>query len=432
MGYLGGRFLSTYILSLIPFIGAIAGIALASVVGIVNPDNIGVFEISHYLAVFFTGVMPNILLVAAVIFLLATLFRSSTYSFIGAVAIIILYVFLGTLTTDINNEMIAVLCDPLGVGSYNVLTKYSTIEEKNTQLIAMSGLWLVNRAIWIGVAILTLILTYSRFTFAAKKTKPNKSDNKDTKYIPSPIFQKQIKLPSVSISATTRNQWAQYLHHTWMETKGIFTSAPFIIITLFAIFNMIGAMSGIDQRYGTGNHPVTYLMVEAIRNSLYIFLVAVVMYYAGALIWKERDAHMNELLDTTPFAAWIPYLSKTTALLSMVAFTLGLGIFCGIALQTVKGYTNYELGIYLRELLVYDFLQFGGLIALGMFVQTVVNNKYIGYFAFLILIVAFKFGPQALEITSNLVTYGSIPSYIYSDMNGWNLFSEGIAWFSAY
>ena len=432
IGYLSGRFLAAYVLSLLPFIGVLAGIGIAGSVGMVDSNSTGAFDLMSYVSTFLTGVAPNVFLLSAIAFLFSTLFRSSMYSFVGALAVIVLYILMGAITGNLDNEMIAVLSDPLGVSSYEIITKYSTIEDKNSQMMAFSGMWMINRLIWIGVACVLMLITYLKFSFTRKKTKNSKSADHSPAANPFAIFHKQVALPEVRITDSSKQQWGLFIHQLWLETKGVLKSTPFIIITLFGVINMTGMLFMVDERFGTGNHPVTYLMIDAIRGSLYVFLIAVVMYYAGALIWKDRDARMNELIDSTSFAVWIPYLSKLMALVAVVVLTLGLGIVCGIGVQTLEGYTNYEFGVYIQELMIYDLLQFVALVALAMFVQTIVNNKYIGYFAFLLVIVAFKFGPQALEISSNLVSYGSLPDYVYSDMNGWSAHSAGLAWFSTY
>jgi len=431
LGYLGGRFLSAYLLSLIPFTGVLLGLLVAGMVGLVDPQNVGPIVLSHYIQTFLSVVVPNIFIISSIIFILAALFKSSKYSFIGAILLLVLYVFTQSFIGSLDNEAMAVLLDPLGMSSYDILTKYWTIEERNTQLLSMSGLWFINRLIWMGAALLILVITYFSFSFSQKSKKIKLKNIEAANENPS-IFRKMKALPIVKSSDRLATHWSLFLHQAWMETKGILLSTPFIVITVFSLVNMTGSISSVSERYGTGNHPVTYLMVDAIKESLYIFLVAVLMYYAGALIWKERENKMNELVDASPFPSWVAYLSKMAALFGIVIFTLCMGIACGMVAQISQGYTNFELGIYLKEFLFYDLIRFGGIIALAMFVQTIVNNKYLGYFAFLVLLIGLNFGPQALEITSNMVSYGNIPSYIYSDMNAWSLYGASLTLFSTY
>jgi len=183
---------------------------------------------------------------------------------------------------------------------------------------------------------------------------------------------------------------------------------------------------------GTGNYPVTYLMVDTIRGTFFLFLLAILMFYSGVLIWKERENKMNEIYDAAPFPVWLPFTAKLTALLGIVVIILLVGILCGIGAQALQGYFNFELGVYFQEFLVYDLSWLFALSMLAMLVQTLVGNKYLGYFGFILLMILFQFGPSALEIQSNLVSYASTPRYIYSDMNAWSLYADGLAWFHLY
>ena len=52
---------------------------------------------------------------------------------------------------------------------------------------------------------------------------------------------------------------------------------------------------------------------------------------------------------------------------------------CGIVMQTMAGYYNYELSQYAKELYLVTFPQVLTFVLLAMFIQTVVSNKFIGH-----------------------------------------------------
>lgn len=433
-GYLGGRFLGATLVALVPFIGAFAGIALGSMMPMLDASQVGPFYFGSYWSTFVLAVIPNTFFISAIVFMLAALFRSNLFSFIGAMAIIVLYIVLLTLMGDLENEKIAILCDPLAINSYGVLTKYWTIDEKNSRWMSFSGLLVINRLLWISLGFVFLLLTYFRFSFARKKPLFQRkssllSSKNDEK---APVIGKLEPLPIVGIYDNASSSWKQFVHQTKMEFWGIAKSTPFIVLVVFGILNMSGSLPNVDNMFGTGNHPVTYLMIDAIRGSLYLFVVGILMYYAGVVIWRERDAKMNEFFDASPFPTWIPFTSKLLALVSLLGIILLVSMICGIVFQLIDGYSNLELGVYLRELMVYDYLGFIFITVLAMWVQTMVNNKYLGYFAFIVIMVVLGFGAMALEVESNLVLFGEVPSHIYSDMNRWSVYTSGLAWFNIY
>ncbi len=428
--YLAGRFLGAFLMSLLPFLGIFAGIAIGAASPLVDASEVGAFSFAPYLNTFFVGVVPNVFLISAVIFWLGASFRSSMVSFLGAVGILVLYIVLLSFSANLDNESIAILSDPLGVTSYELITKYWTIEEKNTQMPALSGLFLLNRLIWIGVSLACLVAAYFSFSFSERRKKVKNTEVLQNR--PATIFTPLKALPLVTVTDDLSLSFQQFFNQAKIEFFGIVKSAPFIILLLIGLLNMSGSLLHVSEIRGTENYPVTYLMVDAVRNSLFLFLIAIVMYYAGVLIWKERENKMNEIYDVAPYATWIPFTAKLTALMGIVVLVLLMAIGSGMSVQALDGYFKFEFAVYFREFLVYDLAWLFALAVLSMLVQTLVNNKYIGYFAFILLMIAFKFGPAALEIQSNLASYASVPTYIYSDMNAWSLYEAGLAWFHAY
>ncbi|MGK0364374.1 MAG: ABC-2 type transport system permease protein [Saprospiraceae bacterium] len=430
LDYLSGRFLGAFLIALLPFLGVFAGIAVGAASPLVEANKLGAFSLTPYLNTFFVGVVPNVLLVSAVVFWLGATFRSSMISFLGAIGILVLYIVLLSFSSNLDNEGVAILSDPMGISSFELITKYWTVEEKNTQVLSLSGLFLFNRLIWIGASLLCLVAAYFQFSFIERRKKAKNTEVLQNR--PATIFTPLEALPLVHVKDNLSLSVQQFINQAKIEFFGVIKSAPFIVLLLIGLLNMSGSLQSASKIRGTGNYPVTYLMVEAVRNSLFLFLVAIVMYYAGVLIWKERENKMNEIYDVAPYANWIPFTAKLSALMGIVVLVLLCAIGSGVSVQALNGYFNFEFGVYFREFLVYDLAWLFALAVLSMLVQTLVNNKYIGYFAFIILIIAFKFGPVALEIKSNLVSYASVPSYIYSDMNAWSLYAKGLAWFHTY
>ncbi|MBK7288240.1 MAG: hypothetical protein IPI95_14785 [Flavobacteriales bacterium] len=62
---------------------------------------------------------------------------------------------------------------------------------------------------------------------------------------------------------------------------------------------------------------------------------------------------------------------------------------------------------------------------MAILVHVLVNNKYLGYFVFIILFVLNIFGWQALDISSNLLKLNTTSGLTYSDMNGFGPFLKG-------
>ncbi|MEM1327486.1 MAG: M1 family aminopeptidase [Bacteroidota bacterium] len=430
-GYLFGRFSSGIVISLVPLLGVFLAILVAPSFPAANPDKVGEVYFGAYLNSFFLFTLPNVLLVGAIIFALAALFRNTIISFIGALLLLVGYAIAGDMLSDIENEQLANLFDPFGINPMNLETKYWTKSDKDTMWLGFSGGILLNRLLWMGVAALIFTFTYFRFSFTRRKSR-KKQKNISTSPKLSSSFQQLKALPKVQLSDNFGTYLSQFWNQVKIEFFGTLKSVPFIVILLFGILNMISGISSADVWYGTGNYPVTYIMADAIEGTLYLFLIIIITYYSGVLVWKERNAKMDEFFDASPFPSWVPMLSKFVALVGLTFVILLVSVGVGAVTQASKGYFNFEWGVYAQEILLLDFLSFVILIALAMLVQVLSNNMYLGFFIFIVFIVINIFVWDAVDVKNNLFIFSSMPSYRYSDMSKLMPFVKGLTWFHVY
>ncbi|MEM9884629.1 MAG: M1 family aminopeptidase [Bacteroidota bacterium] len=430
-GYLFGRFSSGVLISVIPLLGVFLAIMIAPIFPAAADDKVGALQLAPYINSFFIFILPNTLLVGAIIFALAALFRNTIISFLGALLLLVGYVIAGNMLSNLENEQLAMIFDPFGINPLNLLTKYWTADDKNTMWLTLSGPILWNRLLWIGIAFLIFAFTYFRFSFTRRKSR-KKQKVASTSPTMKQSFQPLKALPKVHLKDNISTYFAQFRNQVKLEFFGTIRSAAFIVILVFGILNMLSGISEADSWYGTGNYPVTYVMTSAIRGSLYLFLIIIITYYSGVLVWKERNAKMNEFFDASPFPAWVPLLSKFVALVGITAIVLLVSVLLGIIVQAAKGYTNFELGVYFKELLLIDLAFFTILIALAMLIQVLVNNMYLGFFAFIVFILLNTFIWNTLDVESNLLVFSGTPEHIYSDMSQLMPFVKGLAWYNVY
>jgi ABC-2 type transport system permease protein len=65
-------------------------------------------------------------------------------------------------------------------------------------------------------------------------------------------------------------------------------------------------------------------MLQGATGGLFVFALAIITFYAGELVWRERDAGLNQIVDALPVQRWVLFSSKLTALL-LVQIILGTG-----------------------------------------------------------------------------------------------------------
>ncbi|HKJ03072.1 MAG TPA: M1 family aminopeptidase, partial [Longimicrobiales bacterium] len=175
-----------------------------------------------------------------------------------------------------------------------------------------------------------------------------------------------------------------------------------------------------------------YRMVDLIRGSMYLFTLVVLVLYTGELVWKERTARLDEIHDALPHPVWATAAGKILAMIGLIAAIQVAGIAMGIVAQAAHGYTHFEIGVWIEEMLVVDLLGFAFLAVLSFLVHALVNNKFLGYFVFVAAVIVNTFMWIPLKVQSLMVRYGDTPSYTYSDMNAYGPYVAGLAWFNAY
>ncbi len=431
LGFLGGRFLGAVLIAMIPSLGVFLGVFLGCASPWVDPNDVGPMFNRGYWDAFWVFIVPNTLFIGAFIFAVASLSRSTIMSFMAAIGLLVLYILSNVFVNDIENETFSMLADPFGIGTYSILTKYWTVEDKNTLSHGLTGMLLLNRLLWLGVSALIFAFTYFRFSFQKKRSKKQniaKAPDAELK----PIYQVFKALPKVTMSNSFGTHLTQLRNQVKIDFWGVIKSTAFIVIMAAGILNMFGSLQQVTEGFGNTSHPVTYRVINMIRGSLYLFLIAILVFYSGLLVWKERDNKMDEIYDALPFPGWVSYVAKFIALVGIIAIVQLLGIAMGMLAQAINGYTNFELGLYFKEMLVMDLTYFAVLGGLSMLVHTLVNNKYIGYFVFIALVVVNVFGWSGLDVSSNMLIFGSRPTSVYSDMNGFGPFVSGLSWFTIY
>ena len=434
VGYLAGRFFGAVLMASVPLLGVLLAVWVTGLDPFGTAGDVGPTYWGAYLFSVLLFILPNTLFAGAITFSVAALTRSQVAGFVAALGLLVAYLISGNLLDDLDSEATAALLDPLGFGAFQYETKYWTAVERNTQYLTFSaGVLALNRLIWTAVS----LVVFGGTVAAWKYSKAGKKSTKSAKKTPAqdtPALQPLRLSASSAISPPAGGTPAlpALFHAVKTETRAVLTSRVFLVIMAFSVANMLGSILYVDESYGTGNYPVTYLMIDAIRGSLYLFLGAIVMYYAGELVWRERDAHMAELIDAAPVASWVAPAAKFLALILVPLIVLTFAIALGVTVQTIKGYTDYDLSQYFTELLLVDWGVFVAFAALALLLQAVFDNKYIGYFAFLVFLMVATFGADAMGLTNNLFVFGSTPSVTYTAFNGMQPYTAGAAAFTVY
>lgn len=427
--YFWGRFLGAWLLSTIPMLGIFPGAWLGATIGLlagwVEADRIGPFYFETIWTNYLYFILPNMFFAGAIIFFLAHRFRNTIISFVGALAVIVAYFISGTLVSDIENEELAAIVDVFAIRTYGVYSRYFTPAERNTLSPSLEGIVLYNRLLWIGVGALISAISYALFSFR-QNASPGKATPEEAN-VP-----KAAARPTVVPSFGASLHVQQFLSFFKANFLSITKSVVFKIVALFGILLLVVDLVEGYELFGLQSYPVTYRIIESIESSTGLFMTIVVVFFSGELVWRDRMSHIHEVVNATPHSSFVSIFAKVLSLVSVAVVLQVIFVVMGVASQLLRGYTAVEIDVYVIHFLIDTLPGYVIFAAMFVFIQTLVSNRYVGYFIGILFVTVWSIVLRVWYWESNMLIPGGTPSITYSDMNGFGPGLEGALWFNAY
>ncbi len=463
--YLVGRFIGANAAALV----VLAMVPLAILIGSFMPwqdaEKIGPFRPWDYLFALFAFALPTLLITSAAFFALATATRSMMWTYVCAVGTLVLYIGGRIALRDPEFDHVTALLDPFGISALSVATKYWTASERNGQLPAFTGLLMENRVLWSVVGLAVFAAAYRRFRFEMRfeKAAPERGGRPDKPAKPekgaralrhaqrhqaelavlsatNPAGVREVMaadtrkarfaLPGIP-PATRATGRAQLWELSVIDMGFVFRSPAFFVLIAIGLLNAAGALWFSGDILGSPSYPVTRLMVTALNESYTIMPIIIAIFYAGELVWRDRDRRVHEIIDATSAPDWVRIAPKVVAISLVLLCSALVGVLAGVLVQTLRGYFHYDIGAYLLWFVWPMTVEAILLAVLSVFVQVLVPQKYIGWGVMLVYLVAsIALGTAGFE--HNLYNYGNTGTVPLSDMNGQGRFWIGQAWLQLY
>ncbi|MES3022200.1 MAG: M1 family aminopeptidase [Pseudomonadota bacterium] len=427
--YVFGRFLGAYCALAAIFASIVLGLWLGTLIPGVDPERVGPAGPLTYLRPFVHIVLPNLFIFGAIFFVLAALTRRMVPVYVASVVMMIGYLVAPRLARDLDYKTVAALMDPFGTTAVIRLTEYWSIAERNTRAVPFEGVLLVNRLLWSGFALVVLGLGYWRFHYigAADLRAVRGNEGEDA-----------VKHLSHAAAATReqpdfarRNLALLLLRSSWLNLRESVKNIYFVAIVLAGVLTIGAGALNMGSMYGTNTHAMSYIVLEEVNGTFALFLLIITTFYAGELVWREREARTDQMFDALPVPGWLPLLSKLLALVGLQAALLGVVMLCGMLIQLFHGNFNLDPGLYLQTLYLIELPRYALLAVLALAVQVLVNNKFMAYFV-MILYYAATITFDTLGLDHPMLLYGTSPEFVYSAMNGYGHYLPRERWFMLY
>lgn len=426
--YLAGRFLGALAVQLVIFISVGLGAWAGTRVPWLDPARVGPQSFSAYLQPYFTLVIPNLILTTAIFFALASLGRKMLPVYAGSVVMLIGYFVANQFSSDLTASKFAAMADPFGGNAVLHLTQYWTPFQRNTQLIPFTEVLVWNRLLWLAIGAAILGATYLRFSFSYAAGKAGR------RLLPEAVTELTVMvqaLPLVHPTFTLGDSFRELVSLTRLQFAETVKNVFFLVLVLAGALMGIASAYGINSPFSTPVYPVTWRMLELGGAGFSLFILAIVTFYSGELVWRERDAQLNQIMDALPVPRWVLFGSKLVALMLVQVLLVLMVMVCGLIVQLSHGYHHFEFGLYLTDLITNRLVTFWILCVIALLVHTIVNHKYLGHFVMVLYFVAAIALPQ-MNFQDYLYRLGESPQVVYSDMNGYGPYAWPLFWFHLY
>jgi ABC-type transport system involved in multi-copper enzyme maturation permease subunit len=430
-----GRFIGGLIVAWLGFLAVPLGMTFGSIMPWVDPETVGPQKLAYYAWPFLIFAVPNILLTCAALFALATTLRSMMAAYIGAIIIFMGYfITTGVIGQKPEYREAFAMWDPYGNGALGEATRYWTQSEMNSRLVDFAGTILLNRLWSIALAAVFLGFTIWRFSMterAPSKRRLRKLARRDARQARVASMVPASGGEAVVARDARPSRLTQFMTRLRVEVRQVLTSPGLIVLTLLSTGFTGLTLWLARSTYGTSDHPTLADMVSNVRNGSAIFLLMIVIFYGGELVWRERDRKINEIIDSTPVPSWVMTVPKMIAIFLVLLIVNSAPMLIGILYQLIKGASFVGLPQYLGWFVIPAALNGLQLAILAVFVQVLSPNKYVGWGIILIWFVGTIFLDN-MGYSNPLYTYGGDPNVPLSDFVGAGSFWIGKAIFQFY
>ncbi|HYH06988.1 MAG TPA: M1 family aminopeptidase [Thermoanaerobaculia bacterium] len=427
--YIFGRFLGAFGVSAVCMLLVPIAISLGALMPWADPTDIGPIRIADYLYAYFVLALPNLLVHSAVLFALATITRSMMATYLGVVFFVGGFFLLQGAFHRPQLETAIAIAEPFASRALLDATRYWTVAERNVMLPELSGALLYNRLLWTGIALFSLGLAYAAYRFSERGA--SKRERKQQKLAQRSEAPRDTKVAQTLTLPAPQHDNAALRTLLWMRTRfearQVVRSTPFVILLAWGLYSTLFVL--LTQRHPDDRpqYPTTLTLIPEIQEAFRVIPLVIAIYYAGELVWRERDRRVHEMIDAAPLPNWAYVIPKTAAMALVLVALLAVNVLAAIGLQLSLGFTDVELGKYLLWYVLPESFDMLLLAALAIFVQSLSPHKTVGWGIMTLFLVWQEINGIKRYVNHNLLNYAETPGVPLSDLNGAGSFWIG-AW----
>ncbi len=452
LSYLGGRFLAALGINSLLLLMLYAGFLLSCYGPGAKMQFLGPFQLNAYLSNFGFIAWPTVLATTAIQFAFAALSGRAIAAYVASIGIILFSQLGGTTVRfALDWKVIGSLMDLLGTSIVAEMEGWTPIE-KNTRVVLLEGTWLWNRLTWLCITLIVLVFTYSRFQlrhftvgvrfFAFLRLRRRTSLPPVNQEPLHAFYKRTLGASRITVSDSRRSfAIAAHIRQAFSIAGTSFRAiacsrAGLTLVAILAVGTGLFAPEYM-QFFGVPLLARTEEVLGILTPSLssfktpWIIIPLLTIFYAGELVWREREAGIQELTYTAPVPEWAMFTGKFMGLVLIIATWVVFLMVAGIINQLVMGHHHFEFAVYLRVLFGIQLTNYLLFALLVFAIQLVVNQKYLGLMG-AFCAYGFILFASMLGVEHKLLIYASDTGWSYSDMRGFGPFIKSWLWFKFY
>lgn len=428
--FTGGRFLSFYLLTLAGFLFLAAGFIIGQSLrggAAMQPG----FRLSFYLYPFFLFGCVNAFFVCSVLSFIAWLTKNKLLVAVSGLLLFMLYMitllFSGSpfmaqsMPQSLTVQHVSALADPFGLSAYFFVSKHFSLVQRNSNLVPLTKVLLINRILIMAVSLLFLFLSEKYFSITATKKKANKKKALSFEITGSGSYQ------TASVTFNSRQHLKAIVSFLKTDLIYIFKGIAVIVAAILVLFNMGMEMYAeiekgirLPQKFASSG-----LMASTILENLHLPGAILIVYYANDLYWRSNVSRFSILENTTAFST-AKLLGHWLSSSVLIMFFSILSILLGLLFQVGYQYPHIEWLPY-AGVFVFNSFPLVLLAGLVLLLNRLIPHKYIslGLSLVVALVVA---SPLANKIITNpLLRFFTEFKGEYSEFNGYGNYMASFA-----
>lgn len=418
---------------------ATAFLAFAPYVAAPDAARVAPLRLAAYAVPFLTLVIPNVLLVTAMVIAIAAVWRSSMATYVGAVGLFAAYmltalavsspVFAGGAPATPDALARASLLDPFGLSAYFEQSRYWTLAQREREIVSLTGRFVINRVVWLATGFLVLLLALRRLA-----SPPGQHSRRDRTTREAAVQQEGAAARrALHAVIPSDHGFGAMLYATWrMEVRLLLASWPIrtlvlglIVVVAIELVQNLGA-----GEYGTRLLATSSELARRATDPIAALGVLSLVYLAGETMWRERAVRIEQLLDASPRSNGVAVWGKLLALVTLMIVFVAVALLVAIGMQRMLGGAAIEPAVYLAHAGKTLWPLTLWAIVLGA-LHVVAGNRWGGMLLGVLLVVLYLAGSNA-GFEHPMTRFPSAPDIRWSDLDGFGPNLRSFTFFLSY